>query len=119
MGQEDDLEDIPAAVRLVAVGAEVRAALADLFRRNCRDNSGAGAPLPAGAAEALAEEAVEQLLHPDTCRLADVGRLRLHLEVRGEPYPGPSRIHASAWDAEGEVWRHVGEVVLPDPPAGV
>jgi hypothetical protein len=111
---DEDLEDIPAPVRAVREDPQVRAELAELFRRN---SPGPGDDRQR-AAESWAKEALARLFHPDCFRTADVGPLRLHLEVASDVYPGPSRIHASAWDDDAEVWRPVGEVVLPHPPAG-
>jgi len=116
--QDDEgLDDIPASVRAAGADPLVKAGLADLFRRNCRDARGDRRPLGPHGAEALAEEALARLFDPESFRLADVGELRLHLDVASETYPGPSRIHASAWDGDAEVWRPVGELILPDAPA--
>jgi len=104
--------EIPTAVRAAGRTPGVIAALADLFRRNCRAADGTRRPLGPGDAEALARHAVERLLHPDTFGNADVGGLRLHLEVASDLYAGESRIHASAWDDDAQVWRTVGEVGL-------
>lgn len=108
---QDDVS-IPEFVLVAAEDPRVIAELAGIFRRNCRDSGGNRRPFGPGDAEALAGTAIERLLHPDTFRLADVGGLRLHLEIASEVYPGDTRIHVTAWDDDAEVWRAVGQVTL-------
>ena len=106
-------DELPAGVRAAGRDPRVLAALGDVFRRNCRDARGVRREFASGEAEALAREAVERLCHPDAFRLADVGGLRLHLEVPSETHPGSARIHANAWDDDEGVWRAVGQIDLP------
>jgi hypothetical protein len=109
-----DGEELPQAVRVALEDAGVLRALAQCFARNRHDveapwNSGG----PRAAPEELARAAVRRLVDPVTSGVADVGGLRLYLTAASDLNPGPSRIHVSAWDADAEVWRLVGELPLP------
>jgi hypothetical protein len=103
--------DVPAEVRAACDDPAVVEALADVFRRNCRQEDGAKRLLTAEEARALARAALERLCDPRSLQMADVGGLRFYLQLDNELYPGPNLILANAWD--GVQWRPVGRIELP------
>lgn len=108
-----DDETLPAHVLAARTDPSVIAALAELFRRNCRTDDGERQVFVPGEEEALAQVALDRLLHPEHFRQAAVGGLRFDLDAGSELYPVAPVIWASVWDDDDEVWRRVGCVELP------
>ena len=107
-----DDEALPAHVLAARTDPGVIAALAELFRRNCRTDDGERRVFVPGEEEALAQIVLDRLLHPEHFRQAAVRGLRFDLDAGSELYPVPPVIWASVWDDDDEVWWRVGCVEL-------
>ncbi len=114
MGGEGPHGEDPLAPEVAHAAREpgVVAALADVFRHNCRDGAGERR-LADGEAETLAREVVRRLLDPDRFRQAEVADVRFDLEAGSDLYPRDPVIWASVWEEDEAVWRSVGRVDLP------
>jgi hypothetical protein len=106
-------DPLPPGVRQAARDAAVVAAVAEIFRRNCRGPDGERRTFAPGEPEALARRMLERLVDPAHYLQVEAAGVRFDLEVGSEVYPvDPPVVWASVWDEDAEVWRRVGSVRL-------